>query len=1022
MAAGKRIAGITIEIDGDTTELESALKKVNDSLRDSQNQLRDIDKLLKLDPGNVELLQQKFKALDGSITQTKEKLKTLNNAQAQMQSEGKAGTAEYDALQREIVETEQSLRSLTQEYEKFGSVQAQQVAAAGEKMKEFGGKIEGAGRAVLPVSAAVAGLGIAAIKTGADFDAAMSQVAAVSGAAGEDFTALRDKAIEMGGKTKFSASEAAEALNYMAMAGWKTGDMLGGIEGIMSLAAASGEDLARTSDIVTDALTAFGLTVADSGHFADILAAASSNANTNVGMMGETFKYVAPVAGALGYSAEDTALAIGLMANSGIKASQAGTSLRGAMTRLAKPTGDMVGTMVSLGLAVEQTANVIDEAQIDKLQGQVADKTASMQRAQISYNSAVAKYGESSAQAQKAAVSLETAKRKLAEATEKLGAAQAGTNEVIGITNTLMTDGKGNMNSFESVILRLRESFKSLTAEEQAQAAATLFGQEAMSGMLAIINASDADFEKLSGAIQGCEGSAEEMAAIMQDNMQGQIVLLKSALETLGIKVNDTLLPLVKGIVSATQKLVDWLNGMDEGTQRAVVGVGLFVAALGPCLIIVGKLTSAFGTVMTLAPKIAGAFVSIGGAIGNIIGRAAGASSSLSTIGSAAGSAAAPAAGAGKAIGTLSQNALGFIALGAGILLAAAGLALMAKAAIELGQAGAPAAVAMGAMVAVIALLAAGAAALGPALTAGAVGMAAFGAAVALVGVGVLAASAGLTMLAGQLPTIAGYGSAAALAIAQLGAALAVFAAGALAAAAGATALGAGLVVVAAGAAAVTVAAVALAAGLGVLTVAVLAITATITAMAAAVGVLSAAIVGLGAAVKTATGLVISSFSQAKQTAMNTLNGIKNAFTSTFNSVKSFMSGVISWLKGIFNFKWELPKIKLPHFKISGSFSLNPPSVPSFGIDWYKKAMKDGMILNSPTIFGMSGGRLLGGGEAGAEAVVGVDSLRGMITSAVAAAGGGGGDIIIPVYVGRDRIDEVIVNSTQRANYRSGGR
>ncbi len=162
----------------------------------------------------------------------------------------------------------------------------------------------------------------------------MSKVAAVSGAAGDNLDRLRDKAREMGEKTKFSASEAAEAMNYMAMAGWKTEDMLSGIEGVMNLAAASGEDLATTSDIVTDALTAFGLSAQDSGHFVDILVAASSNANTNVSMMGETFKYCAPIAGALEFSAEDTAEAIGLMANADIKFSQAGTALRTIMDNL----------------------------------------------------------------------------------------------------------------------------------------------------------------------------------------------------------------------------------------------------------------------------------------------------------------------------------------------------------------------------------------------------------------------------------------------------------------------------------------------------------------------------------------------------------------------------------------------------------------------------------------------------------------------------------------------------------------
>ena len=204
----------------------------------------------------------------------------------------------------------------------------QKIATAGKSLKSAGDKVSSAGEKLLPASAAVTALGVAAVKTASDFDSSMSQVAAVSGATGEDFDKLRAKAREMGVKTKFSAYEAADAMNYMAMAGWKTSDMLDGIEGIMNLAAASGEDLATTSDIVTDALTAFGLTARDSGHFADILAAASSNANTNVSMMGETFKYCAPIAGALGFSAEDTAEAIGLMANAGIKSSQASTSLR----------------------------------------------------------------------------------------------------------------------------------------------------------------------------------------------------------------------------------------------------------------------------------------------------------------------------------------------------------------------------------------------------------------------------------------------------------------------------------------------------------------------------------------------------------------------------------------------------------------------------------------------------------------------------------------------------------------------
>ncbi|EJX09921.1 phage tail tape measure protein, family [gut metagenome] len=345
-----RIKGITVEIGGDTTKLQTALKGVNGQIKNTQSQLKDVEKLLKLDPGNTELLTQKQKLLGDAVKDTREKLDTLKTAAEQANTalaNGEISQEQYDALQREIIETENELHRLEEQANQSATA-VQKIAATGERLKGIGDHISSVGQKFLPVTATVTGLGTVAVKTAADFDTAMSKVAAVSGAAGSNLDALRDKAREMGSKTKFSASEAAEAMNYMAMAGWKTEDMLSGIEGVMNLAAASGEDLATTSDIVTDALTAFGLTAADSGHFADILAAASSSANTNVSMMGETFKYCAPIAGALGFSAEDTAEAIGLMANAGIKSSQAGTALRtilNSLTGEVKICGSNIGNV-----------------------------------------------------------------------------------------------------------------------------------------------------------------------------------------------------------------------------------------------------------------------------------------------------------------------------------------------------------------------------------------------------------------------------------------------------------------------------------------------------------------------------------------------------------------------------------------------------------------------------------------------------------------------------------------------------
>ena len=350
------IKGITIEIGSDTKKFKSGLKDLNQSAKDLQRELTAVNKALKHDPKNTDLLRQKQELLTKSVSETKTKLEALKAAKDRADKDMANGTEvnqeQYRRLVREISTTENSLKNLTKEMKNFGSVSAQQIAAAGGKMQDVGGKLEGVGKKMMPVTAAITGLGAVAVKTAADFDSSMSQVAAVSGASGDDLERLRDKAREMGAQTQFSASEAADAMNYMAMAGWKTEDMLGGVEGIMNLAAASGEDLAAVSDIVTDGLTAFGLSAQDSGRMADVMAAASSNANTNVSMLGESYKYCASTAGAMGYSLEDVTESLGLMANAGVKGSQAGNTLKNAMINLAKPTDAMAATMKQYNISI----------------------------------------------------------------------------------------------------------------------------------------------------------------------------------------------------------------------------------------------------------------------------------------------------------------------------------------------------------------------------------------------------------------------------------------------------------------------------------------------------------------------------------------------------------------------------------------------------------------------------------------------------------------------------------------------
>ena len=557
-----RIKGITVEIGGDTTGLQKALKGVNSSIRNTQSSLRDVNRLLKLDPKNTTLLSQKQKLLKDAIGDTKDKLETLKTAQEQAKEQlenGTLGRDKYDALQREIIETENELKRLEKEAKEAESGLVK-LAEAGGKMEIAGDKIAGAGKAVMPLSAGVTALGAAAVKTTADFDASMSKVQAVSGATGKEFDALREKAREMGAKTKFSASEAADAMNYMAMAGWKTEDMLSGIEGIMNLAAASGEDLAITSDIVTDALTAFGMTAKDSGHFADILAAASSNANTNVSMMGETFKYAAPVAGALGFTAEDTAQAIGLMANAGIKSSQAGTALRSTMTKLSK-----------------------DFSISGKNIGDVTIKTK---------------------------------------------------------------NADGSMRELNDILADSREAFAGLTEAEKAQAAQSLVGKNAMSGFLALMNASPKDIEKLEGAISSCDGAAENMAEVMQDNLSGQITILKSQIQELAISFGDALMPMIRRIVSAVQRFIDMLNNMSDGTRNFILRIGMLVAATGPFLFVLGTIISKTGTAIK-------GFTSFAGLLGKISTKFGGVKGVLGKVGTAIGGISAPVAIAAAAIAVL---------------------------------------------------------------------------------------------------------------------------------------------------------------------------------------------------------------------------------------------------------------------------------------------------------------------------------------------------------------------------------
>ena len=894
-----------------------------------------------------------------------------------------------------------------------------------------------------------------AVKTAASFESNLSKVTAVSGQASNaivkladgSMTTLKDKAMEMGSKTKFSASEAADAMYYMGLAGWDSKQMIEGLDGVMNLAAASGEDLATTSDIVTDALTAFGLKASDSSHFADLLAKTSSSSNTNVSLLGETFKYVAPLCGAMGYTAEDASIAIGLMANSGIKGSQAGTSLKTALTNMVKPTKQMAMKMKELGIEI--------------------------------------------------------------------------VNE------------DGSMKSLRETMLLLRDKFSGLTEEQQAQAASTIFGKEAMSGMLAIINATDEDFNKLTNSIDNCSGSANDMANEMNNNLNGQLTILKSTIETIMIQFGDLLLPLIKKVTEKLQSFANAIANFSDGQKEMILRFITLAACIGPVLLAFGKLMTLGANLHKNLMLLKPAFSAISAVIGGI---------SAPILAIIALIALLVAAFAhlwktneefrNKITGILDEikqrfqqftqnivdkiNELGFnfkditevikaiwdtfckffapvftaafqeiadilnavfgviegifdVFVGiftgdweqawngiVGIFGSIFGL-LIDTVSNTLNAFGEIVNVFLGLFgtswqeiwtgicdffVNIWNGIATFFSDLWNGITS--VVSTAWKTIKNLVTLGIMAVK-GLFTAAFEILTIPFrfiwenckgivekvFNAISGFISKVLGTIKTTFS----------TVWNAikGVIDTVLGAIK------------GVVTSVWTSIsnkTKTVwTGIKTTIGTIwegiktkvSSVIESIKKIVSAAWRLIktyiINPISQAKDTVASVFDGIKNKISSVMESAKSLVSNAMNKIKGFFNVKLSFPKIKLPHFKVTGKLSLNPPTVPKFSVDWYSKAMQNGMILNSPTIFGYDqlNGKFLGGGEAGSETVVGTKSLMSMIKSSVYDAfkelasmlknyDTNGGDIIIPVYIGNEMIDEMIVTATNRKDYRSGGR
>lgn len=536
-----RIQGITVEIGGDTTKLQNALKGVNGQIKSTQSQLKDVNKLLKLDPGNTELLAQKHKLLAEAVSETKEKLATLKTAAEQANTalaNGEISKEQYDALQREIVETEQDLKNLETQANQSATA-VQKIAATGEKLKTVGDNISSAGQKLLPVTAGVTALGTASVTTAANFESSMSQVQATMGITKDAMSTVNGQSVntmdtlsklakKMGAETAFSASECAEALNYLALAGYDTQQMCDTLPTVLNLAAAGDIALADASDMVTDAMSALGMGVDEAETMVDQMAKTASTTNTSVAQLGEGILTIGATAKSIKGGTAELNTALGILANNGIKGAEGGTHLRNIILSLQNPTDKAAAQMEVLGLSVY--------------------------------------------------------------------------------------DSEGNMRSMNDILGDLNKSMDGMTSAEKSNIISTIFNKTDLSSVNALLANTGETWDSLQKSITDSGGAAQQMADTQLDNLQGQITILKSALEGLAISFGELLMPVIKQIVGWVQKFVDWLNGMNDGTKKVIMTVALLAAALGPVLIVIGKVISAVGTIMTVVPKIAGVINTVKGA------------------------------------------------------------------------------------------------------------------------------------------------------------------------------------------------------------------------------------------------------------------------------------------------------------------------------------------------------------------------------------------------------------------------
>jgi len=526
-----RIAGITVEIGGDTTKLQTALKGVNSEIRNTQAQLKDVDKLLKLDPGNTELLAQKHKLLGEAINETKNKLQTLKTAASQADEALKNGTIsqeQYDGLQREIAETEQKLKDLETAANQSATA-LQKIAATGDKLKSVGDSVSSVGKSLTThVTLPLAAAGAAGVKSFAEVDKTMQLANKTMGNTATEAEMVDKAMTTAAANSTYGVSDAANAMLNFARAGLDAKESSDALAPAMNLAAGEGGDLDTVSAGLVATINGFHGSFSEASNYADVFASACNNSALDVNSLSSAMSVAAPIFSAAGYKVNDAALYMGVMANNGIDADKAANSLKTGLARLVSPAKEGADMMEQLGISV--------------------------------------------------------------------------------------TNSDGSMKDSITVQKELHDAFAQLSESEQIAAASAIFGKNQMAPWLALINTAPTDVDNLSNSINNCSGLTDEMADTMMSGFGGSIEQLKSSLDVLVYTLGQTLAPTIQKVVNAIQGLVNWLNSLTPAQRSVVVHIGLIVAAIGPVLLIVGKLISTVGTIMTVVPKLAGIINTVKGA------------------------------------------------------------------------------------------------------------------------------------------------------------------------------------------------------------------------------------------------------------------------------------------------------------------------------------------------------------------------------------------------------------------------